>query len=263
MLNGLYDFMSKIGFGDPLHPPITHMPIGLAVGAFVFVLIAVILKKKNLEITARHVSILAFIFAFPTILLGTLDWIHYYHAILFPPFAIKITLAAILLVELAVGIIIGNKVKLRRFVMTLLASVGVVAVVGLGWFGGGVMYGRGIDMSRLKPAASASPAPAVSPAPSTVSPSPSAVPNAAGAALFADYCASCHPGGGNVIRPDLPIKISRKLKDESTFLGFIRNPTLPTGQAGAMPSFPARFLPDKSAGDLYEYVKYMSAHGWK
>ncbi|MBN2354413.1 MAG: c-type cytochrome [Spirochaetales bacterium] len=257
MLNGLYDFFSTLGFGDPLHPPVTHLPIGLAAGAFVFVLIAVIFRKKNLEITARHVSILAFIFAFPAILLGTLDWIHYYHAVLFTPFTVKITLASVLLIELAVGIILGNKIKLSRFVMTLLSSVGFVAVIGLGWFGSGVMYGRGIDMSRTGQAQS--PAPVVSASPSSVP----AKPSAAGEALFAGYCASCHPGGGNVIRPDLTIKISRTLSDESTFLGFIRDPRLPSGQAGAMPSFPADVLPDKSAGDLYDYLIYMNAHGWK
>ena len=46
---------------------------------------AVIFGRKNLITTARHVSILAFIFVFPTILFGVIDWMHYYHAALISP----------------------------------------------------------------------------------------------------------------------------------------------------------------------------------
>ncbi len=265
MLNGLYDLLSKIGFADPLHPPITHMPIGLATGAFVFVLIAVIFRKKQMEITVRHVSILAFIFAFPTILLGVFDWMHYYHAVLFTPIVIKMTLAAILLIELAIGIILGNEIKMRSFVMTLLASVGFVAVIGLGWFGAAIVYGRGIDMSQVGPSPAETPAVSVSPSaepPAKPSSSPAKA-SVAGESLFTLYCSSCHASGGNIIRTDLPLKTSDRLDSRDEFIAFIRNPTLPNGQPGAMPRFPTQTLPDKAAVDLYQYLSYMAAHDWK
>ena len=84
MLDFLYNFLSGIGFNDPLHPPITHIPIGLTVGAFLFFLGALIFKKKRFILTARHTSVLAFVFAFPTILLGVFDWIHFYGAVMMP-----------------------------------------------------------------------------------------------------------------------------------------------------------------------------------
>jgi uncharacterized membrane protein len=106
MINGLFLLLAQMGFKEPLHPPITHMPIGLAVGALIFFLAAVVLKRKSLAPTARQVSILAFIFTFPTIILGVIDWIHFYNAALFIPILIKMALAVILLMVLGIGIIV-------------------------------------------------------------------------------------------------------------------------------------------------------------
>jgi uncharacterized membrane protein len=133
-----------MGYSDPLHPPITHMPIGLTVGALVFFLCAYYFKQKNYILTARHVSILAFIFAFPTILLGVIDWIHFYHAALFTPIKIKIVLASILLIVLGTGIIIGSEIKVHSITMAILYIIAFFCVLGLGYFGSSIIYGRGL-----------------------------------------------------------------------------------------------------------------------
>ena len=78
MIDSLYQLIAKTGFTDPLHAPLTHIPIGLVIGAFLFFLVAVIFNRKNLITTARHAAILAFIFVFPTILFGVLDWLHFF-----------------------------------------------------------------------------------------------------------------------------------------------------------------------------------------
>jgi uncharacterized membrane protein len=146
MIDFLYAFLAKFGFNEPLHSPITHMPIGLVVGALIFSVVAIVFKKKSLILTARHASILAFIFAFPTIMLGVMDWIHFYHATLFVPIIIKMTLATIALIVLGAGIILGSEVKMHTLTMTVLYAVAFVAMIGLGYFGSGIIYGRGLQM---------------------------------------------------------------------------------------------------------------------
>jgi uncharacterized membrane protein len=148
MIDQLYAILAKSGFTEPLHSPITHIPIGLVVGAFIFFIVAIVFRKKGLVLTARHASILAFIFAFPTILLGVIDWIHFYHATLFTPILIKMALAAFLLLILGTGIIIGSEIKLHTITMTVLYTLAFIAVISLGYFGSGIIYGRGLEMKK-------------------------------------------------------------------------------------------------------------------
>jgi mono/diheme cytochrome c family protein len=76
-----------------------------------------------------------------------------------------------------------------------------------------------------------------------------------GADLFAGYCAGCHPGGGNNIIPDLPLRGSAQLKDFNTFRVYVRYPTLPNGARGPMPSFSSRQISDQQMRKLYQYLK--------
>jgi mono/diheme cytochrome c family protein len=248
MIETLYRILVGFGYTDPLHAPVTHMPIGLVVGGFVFFVVALIFKRKNLIMTARHVSILALIFAFPTILFGVFDWIHFYHGVLMPAIKIKMALAGSLLVVLGLGIILGSEVKLRSLAMGLLYGLGVVLVVGLGWFGGGIVYGR-------SSAIGAAPAPAVSgPAPSAGSAAGAAGNAQSGQAIFAANCQACHAGGANVIVSSLPIKGSKRLARLDTFVAFLRAPTMPDGSEGSMPPFGKDVVGDAQAKDLYAYV---------
>jgi uncharacterized membrane protein len=40
MIESIYQTLAKIGYTHPLHPPATHLPAGLIIGAFIFALIA-------------------------------------------------------------------------------------------------------------------------------------------------------------------------------------------------------------------------------
>ena len=146
MIDDLYTMLAKLGFNEPLHSPITHMPIGLVVGALIFFLVAVFFKKKDFVLTARHASILAFIFAFPTILFGVMDWIHFYHATLFTPIKIKMVLASLALIVLGAGIILGSEIKLHTMTMTVIYVAAFFVMIGLGYFGSGIIYGRGLSI---------------------------------------------------------------------------------------------------------------------
>jgi uncharacterized membrane protein len=65
MIEALYRFLKSVGYEHPIHSPDVHMPIGLITGAFVFFVIAILFKRKQLVLSARHASILALAFAVP------------------------------------------------------------------------------------------------------------------------------------------------------------------------------------------------------
>jgi mono/diheme cytochrome c family protein len=219
------------------------------IGAFLFFLVAVIFGRKNLITTARHVSILAFLFVFPTILFGVFDWLHYYKGALIQPIKMKMILASVVLVVLAIGIIIGSEIKIHAAPMIGLYGIALLAVIGLGWYGARLVPG-------VYAMAAGGAAPAEQPAAQTsAKAAAAAVPP--GQRIYNESCASCHPNGGNVIESRLTIKASKKLQSQATFVAFIRAPRMPDGKEGQMPPFPADQITDKQAGDLYTYVGSM------
>jgi mono/diheme cytochrome c family protein len=132
--------------------------------------------------------------------------------------------------------------------MVVIYALAVVAVVGLGWFGGKLVYG-GFEVA---------PEPAVSQS-GTAGTAPAVPP---GKRLFASNCASCHPNGGNAIVAELPLKKSKHLASVEAFTAYIRAPKMPDGSEGEMPAFPADQISDKQSGDLYRYIQSMLP-AWK
>jgi len=259
VIAALYRMLASLGFTDPIHSPMTHIPIGLVIGAFVFFAVALIFKRERLALTARHVSILALIFVFPTILFGVFDWIHFYHAVLMPAIKVKMFLAVLLVALLVIGVILGGKAKPRNGWMLVIYSLSVLTVVGLGYYGAGIIYGRDTGTTKLSAAASPAAGSAVPQAPTQATSAAAASPAAAGDAkagrrLFADDCEGCHVGGGNVFVSSLPVRGSKKLATLDDFVAFIRKPSMPDGSAGNMPGFPASAVSASQARNLYAYV---------
>jgi Cytochrome C oxidase, cbb3-type, subunit III len=83
----------------------------------------------------------------------------------------------------------------------------------------------------------------------------------AGQEIFGELCSGCHENGGNIITPNLPIKGSYKLTNYETFLSFIRDPKMPDGSSGAMPSFSESQISQKDAEKLYQYLLSLSPKG--
>jgi uncharacterized membrane protein len=228
MLDSIYEFLARLGYAHPIHPTEVHMPIGLVVGAFIFAWIALLFQRPKLAQTAYHCIVLAFIWLFPTVLFGVMDWQHYYAGAMPFPIKIKLILAPVLLVLLAGAVLLGRgRGAESKAVLTSYGLCFLVVVV-LGYFGGQLVYGiQGPSLpDELK----------------------------AGARLFSAHCSSCHPQGGNVINPDLPLKGSPQLVDPNVFVAFIRNPKMPDGSAGSMPAFPSAQISDREAEALYEYI---------
>ena len=104
----------------------------------------------------------------------------------------------------------------------------LVNVMGLGYFGGQLVYEGRI------PAVSENFLP--------------------GRKIFVNHCSGCHPNGGNILFPNLPLRTAPQLKSYQTFIEFVRNPTLPNGVKGPMPVFTQSKLSDPQAEELYSYI---------
>jgi mono/diheme cytochrome c family protein len=75
-----------------------------------------------------------------------------------------------------------------------------------------------------------------------------------GEEIFNASCRVCHVNGGNIINPRFPLRGSQKLEDFETFLSFIRNPKMPDGSTGAMPSFPESSISNDETKKLFQYL---------
>ncbi len=224
-----YNALYAIGYHDPIHPTLTHMPIGLVLAALVFGFLGWFLKHPHLARAARYSLVLAWLFIFPTALLGFMDWQHWYQGGWPPPILIKICLAGFLFLVLSLGMVLIFTGREESKVLLAVYLVAFFTVVSLGYFGGRLVYGGR--------------APAVNPK------------LEAGRRLFQNNCMACHPNGGNAILPDNIIIGSNKLKDLNSFLAWLHNPRLDNGQMGPMPAFLPQKISEVQATELYDYLE--------
>jgi uncharacterized membrane protein len=228
IFNSFYHALFAVGYHEPIHPPLAHMPIGLIVAALVFGVLAWVLRQSFLARAARYCLILAWLFIFPTVLFGFIDWQYWYQGVWLLPIIIKIVLASFLFVVLSLGMILVFTGREESKALLAIYLIAFFTVGGLGYFGGRLVYeGR---------------APAV---PKRLE---------AGRSIFENNCMACHPNLGNAIMPGSPIIGSEKLADLHTFITMIRDPRLDNGQKGPMPDFPPQKISDDQAKQLYEYL---------
>ncbi len=169
MIEIIYETLANFGYKNPLHPPMTHLPVGLILGAFIFVTGAWLFRGSNLGLSAKHCIILAFIGIFPTIVAGILDWQHRFGGAWLFPITVKLVLAGILIILVAIAISLTRKARAVTMGLVLMYAVCLVNVIVIGYFGGELVYGG-------KPAVAAKAEDAVS----------------SGAAIFAQNCSACH-----------------------------------------------------------------------
>jgi uncharacterized membrane protein len=228
IFNPLYNALAAMGFADPIHPPLTHIPMGVVVAALIFGLTGWLLRRPALGQAARYCLGLAWLFIFPTVLLGFMDWQHYYQGAWLLPIIVKISLASFLFVLLSIGLILVKTGLEESKALLAIYLIAFLTVGGLGYFGGRLVFGGR--------------APAAPPA------------LEAGKKLFENNCMACHPNGGNAISPEAIIIGSDMLKDLPTFLGWIRDPRLDSGKKGPMPDFLPGKISDEQARQLYDYL---------
>jgi uncharacterized membrane protein len=228
IFNQFYNALYSIGYSDPIHSPMTHIPIGLVVGALVLGVLAWVLNRPRLAQGARYCLVLAWLFIFPTVLLGFMDWQYWCQGAWLLPIIIKICLVCFLFVLLSVGMILvlTGREESKAFLVIYLIAFSTVG--GLEYFGGRLVFG---DRTPAVP-----------------------ISLDAGRRLFETNCMACHPNLGNAIMPLMPIIGSDHVTELHTFISFIRDPRLDNGQKGPMPDFLPQKISDQQAKKLYEYL---------
>lgn len=225
MFDFIYKALEKIGYTEPLHPLMVHIPMGLVISALIFVLAARLLKKDFFSSRAYYrVLLLAFIFSFPAIFSGYTDWQYRYGGAWLLAIKIKLVLSGALLVLLGIGLIYHRKAEGESRAALAIFALSFVAAAGLGFFGGRLSYGA-------RPTSAAA----------------TVVSFQAGEKLYAANCGACHSEGADVLA-------SSRLAEFRSYLAFLRKPTLPGGGAGEMPAFPPETISDDQAMSLYHYL---------
>lgn len=196
-MDALYQLLGQIGYTHPLHPVLTHLPVGCIIAAFVFALLAVFFRNPAYHQTARHCLGLALVALPFTALFGYYDWRHYYAGASLRPIHLKMALAAVLFLMLIAALAVRPREgrPSARILVLCLICFGLVS--GLGYFGGELVYG-----SRSKATLNQE--------------TPEAGNLSAGRALFEQKCAFCHYSDSN------DTKVGPGLK------GLFQRRTLPT-----------------------------------
>jgi len=228
MIRAWYQALSNIGYTHPLHPVVTHIPVGLVIGGFIFALTGTILKRPSLAKSARNCFWLALLILPVAVLFGLMDWQYFYAGAWLMPIIMKMVLAAVLLVLLIVTLI-----PFREKVPLVLYCLCLFIVIGIGFFGGELVYGTR---------------------------STKEAPNDArveqGAAFFAQNCAMCHysdrtdirigPGLKDLFKKD-KLPISGKPVTDDSIKSLLKTPV------DRMPAFVD--ITEEELGALIEYLK--------
>jgi uncharacterized membrane protein len=231
MLDDIYGFLQAVGYHHPIHPTEVHMPIGLVVATLAFSLAARVFHRPILAQVSRYCFILAFLFLFPTIIFGIMDWQYYYNGLWLHAIRVKLVLAGILFVLLSIGVFLNRRGEAPFGRIIPIYSLSFLTVVALGYYGGELVLGGRAPYipPEFRQAES----------------------------IFNAHCAMCHPGGGNIANPKLPLRNAPQLASFNAFVSQIRNPTLPDGRPGNMPPISREVLSDEEAWDLYQFIVHV------
>lgn len=135
-MDTIYKTLADLGYTHPLHAAVTHIPIGLIIGGFLFALAGGVLKRPALSISARHCLWLALLFLPLVVFLGITDWQHFHAGAWLTPIIMKMILATVLLALLLITLI-----PAREKIPLLYHGLCLLVAVGLGFFGGELVYG--------------------------------------------------------------------------------------------------------------------------
>lgn len=139
MIEFVYNLLASAGFTHPLHPVMTHIPMGMVIGGFIFQ--AASFRWEALSKTAHHCIVLALLFVPLTALLGFMDWQHRYMGYVSGLIIVKMILALTLFILLSVSVYLYRRRNPGMGVMTLLYALNLLNAAGLGFLGGVLIFG--------------------------------------------------------------------------------------------------------------------------
>ncbi len=140
MIENLYEIMEKLGFSHPLHPMLTHVPMGMIIGMVLFSFLGLIWQSKHFNRTAYHCSILALLGVVPVITAGILDWLKFMEGEWITFIIIKMVLAALLTIFLTISVVLKSKNGGPKTIF-LLYILCLACAGGLGYSGGELVFG--------------------------------------------------------------------------------------------------------------------------
>jgi len=141
MIEFIYQTLARLGYSHPLHPAMTHIPMGMIIGGFLFAVGSVVMKNDDLAIAAHFSYTLALIFVLPTMILGYMDWQYKFEAEWNGLILTKIILALILTGMLVITFFYGKNVKVDFKKKLILYGICFAIAMGLGFIGGELQYG--------------------------------------------------------------------------------------------------------------------------
>ncbi len=141
MTEAIFEFLNKIGFHHPVHPALTHIPMGMVMGAVTFRIASLIPKLKFLARTGYHCIVLGFLGMFPTAFAGYLDWQHTFGGQWEFLIILKMVLAVLLTILMAVMLYLDDTEDPKLNKATFFYLLAVLLAVGLGFSGGQLQYG--------------------------------------------------------------------------------------------------------------------------
>jgi uncharacterized membrane protein len=226
MSNPLYDVLALAGFSHPIHPVFVHVPSGLSIGALCLALWSLVTGQRTYT---YQMIVVAMIFALLAIPIGIIDWQRFYGGAWIFEIKMKLALAAVYLALLLVSVAFGRRHN-DSPAMLPLHGLCVLSVMGLGFFGGQLVY-HGFTPD----------------APEQFN---------VGRHVFESNCSGCHRRGENIIEPNLPLRNASQLENFKDFVNYVRDPHMPDGSPGLMPQFTPEKLSDAEAKQLYDYLYF-------
>ncbi len=141
MIELVYQTLAKIGYSHPLHPAMTHIPMGMIIGGFLFAVGSAVMKKDDLAMAAHYCYTLALIFVLPTMMLGYMDWQYKFDGEWSRLILTKIILAVMLTMMLVITYFYGKNVKIdiKQKLIFYIICFGIA--LGIGFIGGELQYG--------------------------------------------------------------------------------------------------------------------------
>lgn len=222
MISRFYGFLEAVGYSHPIHPPLTHLPIGLVIVVFFSAAWSLVFGRHLLEPKSCYrISLIALFFLVFVVATGYTDWRHFYEGAWLFEIKVKYALTGVLLLTLLVGAVVGYSHEPRSKANFLLYLVAFLSVVGLGYFGAQLVLQ---EVSSEAPKAFRQ-----------------------GEKLFNRHCGECHAAGD--------LAGSSYVQSSDGFVTFLRGPGKAAGEALAMPAFSESQLSREEAGKILDFVR--------
>ena len=141
MIEFTFKLLESFGFTHPLHPAITHIPMGMIMGGVIFTMYSIISKKTDLMKTAYYCYVVAFFGVFPTILFGIMDWQYRLEGEWSFLIQLKMLLAVVLIIILSAILKYGKDYEKNSKLVYALYGASLVVAIALGFSGGELQYG--------------------------------------------------------------------------------------------------------------------------